>query len=138
MTDIATDPTTDPTAAAPADITTVVDAYFAMWNEDDAAERGRLIATAWAPEGAYADPLLTAVGHEALGEMVEAVHAQYPGARFRRTTAIDGHHGFHRFGWQLGEGDQLVVAGLDVAHTGDDGRLTGIAGFFGPLADEPA
>lgn len=127
-----TDTTTDVTAAS---IEQVVDAYFAMWNEDDPAARAEHIATAWAPEGAYADPLLTATGHQALAEMVDTVHEQYPGRRFRRTTAIDGHHGFHRFGWQLGEGDELVVAGIDVAHVGADGRLTGIAGFFGPLAE---
>lgn len=129
---------TDTRTASPAPtIDVVVDAYFAMWNEDDATSRAAHIATAWAPSGAYADPLLAAEGHDALAAMVDAVHEQYPGRRFRRTSAVDSHHGFHRFGWQLGEGDDLVVAGVDIAHVGDDGRLTGVVGFFGPLPEDP-
>ncbi|QXC59862.1 nuclear transport factor 2 family protein [Aquihabitans sp. G128] len=126
--------TTIPTTA-PAEVSATVDAYFAMWNEGDPAARAELIAAAWTPEGAYADPLLAAAGPDALSEMVDAVHQQYPGRRFRRTTAIDSHHDFHRFGWELGEGEELVVAGVDVAHTAADGRLTGVVGFFG---DPPA
>ncbi len=133
-----TETTTAPGTTTAPDIDATVDAYFAMWNEEDPTARAAAIAQAWAPEGAYADPLLAAEGHQALAEMVATVHQQYPGRRFRRTSAIDGHHGFHRFGWQLGEGDDLVVAGIDVAHVGADGRLTGVVGFFGPLADEPS
>ena len=126
-----TDTTTDRTTAD--DVTATIDAYLAMWNEDDPAARAELIARAWTPEGAYADPLVVATGPEELSAMVEAVHQQYPGRRFERTTGIDSQHGFHRFGWRLGDGDDLVVEGLDVAHTAADGRLTGVAGFFGPL-----
>ncbi|CAN5518588.1 hypothetical protein BH10ACT1_BH10ACT1_06550 [soil metagenome] len=125
---------TETATTTPADIDTVVEAYFAMLNETDPARRAEHIAVAWAPDGAYADPLQEAAGHQGLSEMVDAVQGQYPGRAFRRTTAIDSHHGFHRFGWQLGEGDDLVVDGLDVAHVGADGRLTGIVAFFGPLA----
>lgn len=127
---------TDTTTTEVTDIDTVVEAYFAMLNEADATRRAELIATTWHPDGAYADPLQEAAGHQGLSDMVAAVQAQYPGRRFQRTSAIDSHHGFHRFGWQLGEGDDLVVDGIDVAQVGADGRLVGVAAFFGPLADE--
>lgn len=139
-----TNPTTTETMAADGaaetapDVAALVDAYFAMWNEDDPARRAELIASAWTDEGAYTDPLLEAEGPEALSAMVDTVHQHYPGQRFRRTTAIDSHHDHHRFGWQLGEGDELVVAGLDVAHVGADGQLVRITGFFGPLAETEA
>ena len=138
MTNPTTTETVAPETIAPEtapDIAAVVDAYFAMWNEDDPARRAELIASAWGNDGAYIDPLQEAEGSEALSAMVDTVHQHYPGQLFRRTTAIDSHHDHHRFGWQLGEGEDLVVAGLDVAHVGPDGRLTRITGFFGPLAE---
>ena len=114
---------------------TAVDAYFAMWNEDDPVARAALIEQAWAADGAYRDPLLAADGHDALGEMVETVHQHYPGQRFARITAIDEHNGFARFGWHLaGDDGTVTVAGLDVAELTEDGKLRRITGFFGDLA----
>src|SRR5438309_196963 len=87
--------------ATMSDVTTTVETYLAMWNEPDPARRAEHIERAWAEAGHYVDPLLEAEGHAALGEMVAAVHAQYPGHRFRRTSAIDTHHDQLRFGWEL-------------------------------------
>jgi hypothetical protein len=117
------------------DVTTTVDTYLSMWNEPDAAARAEIIRTAWAEDGAYTDPMLEATGHDALGAMVDAVQAQFPGQRFRRTTAIDAHHDLVRFGWELAAADGTVtVAGIDVGVLGPDGRFHSIAGFFGELA----
>lgn len=122
--------TTDTTAT-----TAIVDTYFAMWNEDDPAARAALIEQAWAADGTYRDPLLAADGHAALSEMVETVHQHYPGQRFSRLTAVDEHHGFARFGWQLAADDgAITVGGIDVAELTDDGKLQRIVGFFGDLA----
>ena len=121
------------------DVTTTVDTYLAMWNEPDAARRADLIRTAWAETGRYADPLLEAEGHAALGQMVAAVHAQYPGHRFRRTSAVDTHHDQLRFGWELVAPDgSITVGGVDVGILAVDGRLASITGFFGPLPEEAA
>jgi hypothetical protein len=123
-----TDTTTDtPTTA-------LADAYIAMWNEEDPAARAALIQQAWAADGAYRDPLLAADGHAALSEMVETVHQHYPGQRFTRTTAVDEHNGFARFGWTLGNEETTTVAGIDVAELTADGKLKRITGFFGDLA----
>jgi hypothetical protein len=123
------------TDATPSTIETVVDAYIAMWNEEDPARRAALIEEAWAADGAYRDPLLAADGHEALSAMVETVHQHYPGHRFARLTAVDEHNGYARFGWQLAAPDGAVtVAGVDVAELDADGRLQRITGFFGDLA----
>jgi hypothetical protein len=121
------------------DVTTTVDTYLAMWNEPDTARRAELIRTAWAEAGHYVDPLLEAEGHAALSEMVAAVHGQYPGHRFRRTSAVDTHHDQLRFGWELVAPDgSITVGGVDVGILAADGRLTRITGFFGPLPDEAA
>lgn len=129
-----TDTSTTDRAAEAAEAT--VDAYFAMWNEEDAARRAELIATAWADDGRYVDPMLEAEGHAALSQMVAGVHQQFPGQRFRRLSGVDEHHGRVRFAWQLGGDDGTVtVAGIDVGELGADGRLRSITGFFGDLPD---
>ena len=116
------------------DVTTVVDTYLALWNENDPSARAGLIETAWAADGSYVDPLLEADGHAALSEMVTAVHQQYPGHRFRRTSGVDAHHDQVRFGWELAAPDGAVtVAGIDVGTVARDGRLLSITGFFGDL-----
>jgi SnoaL-like domain len=133
MTDVTTHTTTAP------DLTTTIDAYFAMLNETDADARLALARQAWAEDGSYVDPLLQATGHDELAAMVAGVHAQFPGQRFVRTTGIDAHHSLVRFGWELvAEDGSVTVAGIDVAIVADDGRLSRLAGFFGPLPDRDA
>jgi hypothetical protein len=117
------------------DITTTVDTYLAMWNEEDPAARAELIASAWSPDCRYVDPLLESAGHAGLAEMVEGVQGHYPGARFRRTSAVDAHHDEVRFGWELVAADgSTIVTGIDVGRVDADGRLAAITGFFGDLA----
>jgi hypothetical protein len=122
------------------EIATTVDTYLAMWNEIDPGRRTELIEQAWTENGRYLDPLLEAEGHGALSDMVAAVHAQYPGHRFRRTSGIDTHHDQVRFAWELAAPDgALTVAGIDIGLLDSDGRLRQITGFFGdpPQKDTP-
>lgn len=118
------------------DIETTVDTYLDMWNETDLARRGDVISRAWTADGSYVDPVLEAEGHAALSEMVTQVQSQFPGHRFRRTSAIDAHHDKVRFGWELAGPDGAVaVAGIDVG-TVTDGKLRSIAGFFGDVPQD--
>jgi hypothetical protein len=112
-------------------IDTIVDGYFAMWNELDPAKRRATIAATWAEEAGYSDPLFTAAGYEALDALVAAVHDQYPGYRFRRTSAVDSHHNQARWGWELsGPDGNTPAAGVDFAVLAPDGRLNAVTGFF--------
>lgn len=122
------------------ELTTVVDAYVAMWNEPDRGSRAAFIEQAWVDDGHYVDPLLEAKGHAELCDMIDGVQAQFPGARIRRTTGVDAHHGLIRFGWELGQDDgTVIVAGVDIGVVAPDGRLARIGGFFGePPAPEAA
>lgn len=125
-----TDTTTVP------DMATAIDRYFAMLNETDADRRAELAAQAWTDDGRYVDPLTLVEGPAAIAEMVGAAQAQFPGQRFARTSGIDAHHSVVRFSWELAADDGTVsVAGLDVGVVADDGRLSRIAGFFGPLPE---
>ena len=122
------------------DVTTIVDTYLDMWNENDPAKRAELIETAWATSAHYVDPMLEADGHDALSAMVEGVHAQFPGHTFRRQSGVDAHHDRVRFAWDLVAPDGAVtVAGIDVGVLDADGKLQSITGFFGdPPADAAA
>jgi hypothetical protein len=120
----------------PTPISTVVDGYFAMWNETDPDRRRAVIEATWVPEAAYRDPMFAADGPAALDAMVAAVHEHYPGHRFRQTGAVDTHHDRLRWGWELvgPGGGPAVAAGIDVAVRAPDGRLREVTGFI----DRPA
>ena len=63
------------------------------------------------------------------------MQSHYPDHRFRRTTAVDAHHAFARYGWELVAPDGAVVfGGVDVVQFADDGRLAGVVGFLGDPA----
>jgi hypothetical protein len=129
--------TNRPEEDAVADVTSIVDTYLAMWNEEDDGRRHELVATSWREDGRYVDPLQEAEGHAAIDAMVVALQGQMPGHRFTRTSAVDVHHDELRFGWQLAAPDGAVaVAGVDVGSVAADGRLQRITGFFGPLPEE--
>jgi hypothetical protein len=120
------------------DITTTIDTYLEAYGETDAARRTKLIEQVWAVDGELVDPPLDAAGHDAIGSMAQAVQGQFPGHRFRRTTDVDAHHGFARYGWELVAGDGTVaVSGVDIAEV-DDSRLQRVIGFFGELQTKQA
>lgn len=115
-------------------VTTVVDTHLAAYGEPDAERRAALIAEVWAEDGQLVDPPLTGEGHDGIDQLAAAVQGQFAGHAFRRTTAVDEHHGHLRYGWELvAPGGDVALAGLDVAELAPDGRLRRIVGFFGEL-----
>jgi hypothetical protein len=113
-------------------ISDVVDGYFAMWNESDPNRRRAVTSATWSKDASYIDPLFAADGHDALDAMVNAVHEQFPGHRFRLTGAVDAHHDRARWGWELAgpDGSPPVAVGVDFAVLAPDGRLQQVTGFF--------
>lgn len=137
MTDTAT-PTaaTATTALHPDAVTAAVDAYLAALNETDGDRRATATIQAWTDDGTYCDPLSAVAGPEAISAMVGAIHEQFPGQSFRRTSAIDGHHDVHRFAWELADdAGTVTVGGIDIATIAPDGRLAAITAFFGPMPE---
>ena len=117
------------------DVTAVVDAYFAMWNEPDPERRAEHVARAFADDGRYVDPILDAAGHAGIAEMVASAQAQFPGHWFERVSRIDYHHDHVRFAWELHTPDgEVAITGIDVAELAPGGRLRQVAGFFEELA----
>jgi hypothetical protein len=117
------------------DLTNTIDTYLAAWSEADDATRAELVGTVWAQDGRLIDPPMAASGHDEISAMHAALQGQFAGHAFRRASAIDEHHGFVRFGWELvGPDGTVALKGMDVGEVGDDGRLRRITGFFGELA----
>jgi hypothetical protein len=120
------------------DITTTIDTYLEAYGEADPARRVKLIERVWAVDGQLVDPPLDAAGHDAISNMAAAVQGQFPGHRFRRSSDVDAHHGFARYGWELVAADGTVaVSGVDIAEV-DDARLQRVIGFFGDLPAKTA
>jgi hypothetical protein len=116
------------------DLTTTIDTLLAAWTETDATRRAGLITRIWATDGRLIDPPLAAEGHAGISDMAAALQTQFPGHRFRRSSGIDAHHGYLRYGWELvGPEGTVALAGIDVGELTEDGKLRRITGFFGPL-----
>lgn len=125
---------TDTTPDLTLDLTGTIDAHLAAYCDPDAGTRAATIARIWAPDGALVDPPLEGAGHEVLSALTDAVLTHYPSHTFRRTSAVDAHHRFARYTWELVAPDGTVaVLGTDVVETDADGRLLRIIGFFGEL-----
>jgi len=108
----------------------LVERYIAVWNEVDPDQRQRLIAETFSEGASYVDPLMASEGHAAINGMVRAVQERFPGYRFRRAGAVDGHHDRVRFRWELAtEGGPVVAKGTDFA-TVASARMTAVTGFI--------
>jgi hypothetical protein len=121
--------------AVMSDITTVVDKHLAGYCEPDPDVRNELIAAAWAEEGSLIDPPFDGTGRDGIAAMADVVLTHYAGHTFRRTTEVDTHHQFGRYGWALvGPDGSVAVSGTDFIELDDGGRLVRIVGFFGDAA----
>lgn len=116
-------------------IESLVDRHLAAYCDGDAARRAGAIREAWNADGSLVDPPLEARGHQGISDQAATLLAQFPRHRFERSTAIDAHHNFLRYGWRLLDAEgQPVLEGLDVAELDADGKLLRVVGFFGAQA----
>jgi len=122
-------PTTDPITD---EITRIVDLHLAGYCEPDAAKRAELVAAAWSADGTLMDPPFEGTGHAAIAALADAVLQHFPAHTFRRTTAVDHHHGVGRYGWELvSAAGEVSVGGIDIVDIAADGKLQRVVGFFG-------
>jgi GNAT superfamily N-acetyltransferase len=113
----------------------VVDAHLAGYCEPDRNRRLELLGSAWTPDGTLVDPPFEGTGIGALADLTDAVLTHYPDHRFVRTTDVDAHHAFARYGWALvGPDGTAAVTGTDVVEFGEDGKLVRVVGFFGDVS----
>jgi hypothetical protein len=111
----------------------LVDEHLSAYCEPDAGKRIEAVRRIWHPGGRLVDPPLESAGHAGIAEQGGLLLQQFPGHRFVRHTAVDAHHEFLRYGWQLVSPEgQPVLEGLDLMELDVDGRICRVVGFFGP------
>ncbi|MDQ0473481.1 nuclear transport factor 2 family protein [Labrys wisconsinensis] len=112
------------------DAATIADRYIAVWNEADPARRRDLLASGWAEDATYRDPLMQGRGHGEIDGLIAAVQARFPGWRFALAGRPDGFADHVRFSWELGPEDgERPIGGTDFAVL-DGGRLKVVTGFL--------
>ncbi|MEJ6782193.1 nuclear transport factor 2 family protein [Aminobacter sp. Piv2-1] len=112
------------------DYNAITDAYFAAWNETDAAVRKAKIDAAFTSGVSYRDPIMQGDGHGGIDALIAGVHSQFPGFRFKLKGKADGFGDTIRFSWGLGpDGVDAIVEGTDFA-TIEGGHLSAITGFL--------
>ena len=109
----------------------IIKRYLDAWNETDAAVRHSLVASLWAADGSYTDPLADVRGRDAIDAVIGAVQAQFPGLVFSLGGPVDANHNQARFTWHLGpDGGEAIVIGFDVAVADGSGRIAAVYGFL--------
>jgi len=112
----------------------MVDTYCAAWNATEATERNRLLRVVWTTDGRYSDPMVHDLDRAALVAHIGVLLDRFPGSTIRRTTAVDSHHSWLRFGFvRLAADGSTMREGIDICQLGEGGRLHRITGFFGVL-----
>jgi len=115
-------------------VTQTIDSHLEAYALADADRRGALVAANWNADGELFDPPFSGRGHAEIAAMTDVVLTHYAGHRFTRTTTVDIHHGYARYGWDLVAPDGAVaVSGTDFVQFDEGGKLARIVGFFGAL-----
>lgn len=116
-------------------IEALVDAHLAAYCEPDATARREAIQAIWNASGRLVDPPMESAGRAGIADQAATLLAQFPGHTFHRTTDVDLHHGFARYGWALrNPWGEAVLEGQDFVVQDVDGFLLTVVGFFGALA----
>lgn len=106
------------------------EAYTAAWKPESAARRRSLFAQTLRADCEYRDPLVHAVGWDALEAYMQDFHRQVPGGHFV-TTSFMAHHGRSIAQWEMRGADAAVLGqGVSYAEYADDGKLRAMNGFF--------
>ena len=121
------------------DHTALVERYIDAWNETDASARRALVATVFAPDATYVDPVMRGDGHDAIDALIAGVHERFPGFRFALARAVESQPGYARFAWRLGPPDgPALIEGSDFARFDADGRVSAVWGFIDRVPDAVA
>jgi hypothetical protein len=109
----------------------IITRYLDAWNETDAAARHSLVASLWAADGSYTDPLADVRGPDAIADLMGAAQQQFAGLVFTLGGPVDANHNQARFTWHLGpDGGEPVVIGFDVLVLDSAGRIASVHGFL--------
>jgi len=112
------------------DATTIALRYIELWNERTPSRRREMLASDWATDARYVDPLMSGDGHDGVEALIAGVQQRFPDFRFALIGAPNGYGDQLRFSWGLGpEGADSPIKGTDFAVL-KDGRIRSITGFL--------
>jgi len=112
------------------DAKTIATRYIELWNERDPQRRRQLLATHWADNASYVDPLMAGDGHDGIDALVAGVQQRFPDFRFALIGEPNGYGDHIRFSWGLGpDGADSPIKGTDFAML-NAGRIQRITGFL--------
>lgn len=107
--------------------------YGAAWNHTDPAKRLELMLEAFAEDGVFVDPLDHKIGRDDLLDHMTNFHREQPGTAFEMASAIDIHHGHHRFVWRMRTpAGEVILEATNFGQVDEAGRISKMADFFGP------
>lgn len=105
----------------------LADAYLALWNEADAAERRRRIAALWAPDGTTSNRLIEARGYEAIEARVIGSWDKWlrEGKYVFRPKHTVRHRDVVKFDWAMttAPGGEVEARGLSFLVLNPAGRI---------------
>lgn len=86
------------------------------------------------PDAELVDPTGRWQGIDGLSERIDNYLASAPDTRVVPSSGVDAHHDLVRYSWAVVDrSGRTVIEGLDVAARAQDGRLTRVSMFHGPL-----
>lgn len=115
----------------------MIENYEAIVNRPGEVDQHDLVSRVLAEDFRFVGPTVGVVaGGEAMLEAMEALHERAPAERvhMRRTTPIDAHNGWFRFGWEFVDQDgEFINSGINVGRLSESGKLSLVVAFFGHL-----
>ena len=122
--------------------TELVESYERIINEADRDEQLAAAHEAVADDVTFVGPLAGEVsGRETLVDTMRTMRERVPAEhiQIQRTTPVDEHNGWLRYGWEFTDADgRVVMRGVDVARLDGDGRLATVVAFVdeGPQSSD--
>lgn len=110
-----------------------LDKMMAIWNSKTAEDIERLTKEALETNVHFIDPNYNIMGRDAFIEMVHAVQAKIPGAKYSHVGNFGHQNNFYRYHWAIHMSDTLIMPGFDVTEVNNTGKIVKIIGFFGEL-----
>ncbi len=119
------------------ELQSLIESYEDLVNRSEGADLNETAERALAEDFRFVGPTVgEVVGREAMLDAMEALHERAPADRIRmnRTTSVDAHNGWFRFGWEfVDENGEVITRGTDVGRIGEEGKLSLVVAFFGDL-----
>jgi hypothetical protein len=107
----------------------------AVFLPDDRLRLDRLSADL-APDFKFITPTAVFDGAEGLSDaFAHFRHDAWRNPSLRRTSAVDGHHGYFRFTWERIDQGAVAETGLNIGQLDDQGRIWRVISFAGAAPD---